>query len=193
MSDSFDYVIAGGGTAGCVLANRLSADPGISVALLEAGPPDDDPAIGVPAMVAKAIGNPRQSWGYYTVPQRAVDDRVLPVRAAGCSAVVRRSTAWCISVAIRVNTMNGNSPAGRMPTFNRISSGWRTMKPHTRRSGIGRPGQCHRHSQTQSAGRAFSGGRRYARPAALRDSMAVIRKGSARARRRSATAGASPG
>jgi choline dehydrogenase-like flavoprotein len=91
MSDSFDYLIAGGGTAGCVLANRLSADPGVSVALIEAGPPDDDPAIHVPAMVAKAIGNPRQSWGYQTVPQRAADDRVLPVPRGrvlgGCSSI----------------------------------------------------------------------------------------------------------
>ena len=79
MSEAFDYVIAGAGTAGCVLANRLSADAGVTVALLEAGPPDDDPAIHVPAMVAKAIGNPRQSWGYQTVPQAHVDNRVLPV------------------------------------------------------------------------------------------------------------------
>src|SRR5665213_1825219 len=91
MNDSFDYVIVGAGTAGCVLANRLSIDPGISVALIEAGPPDDDPAIRVPAMVAKAIGNPRQSWGYQTVPQRAVDNRVLPVPRGrvlgGCSSI----------------------------------------------------------------------------------------------------------
>jgi choline dehydrogenase len=79
MSDTFDYVIAGAGTAGCVLANRLTADARVTVALIEAGPPDDDPAIHVPAMVAKAIGNPRQSWGYQTVPQRHVDNRVLPV------------------------------------------------------------------------------------------------------------------
>ena len=91
MSDRYDYVIAGGGTAGCVLANRLSADPGVTVALIEAGPPDDDLAIRVPAMVAKAIGNPRQSWGYHTVPQRAVDNRVLPVPRGrvlgGCSSI----------------------------------------------------------------------------------------------------------
>jgi choline dehydrogenase-like flavoprotein len=91
MSDSFDYVIAGGGTAGCVLANRLSADAGITVALIEAGPPDEDPAIHVPAMVAKAIGNPRQSWGYQTVPQRHVDNRMLPVPRGrvlgGCSSI----------------------------------------------------------------------------------------------------------
>jgi choline dehydrogenase len=91
MSECFDYVIAGAGTAGCVLANRLSADTGISVALIEAGPPDDDPAIRVPAMVAKAIGNPRQSWGYQTVPQRQVDNRVMPVPRGrvlgGCSSI----------------------------------------------------------------------------------------------------------
>jgi choline dehydrogenase-like flavoprotein len=91
MNDSVDYVIAGSGTAGCVLANRLSADRATSVALLEAGPPDDDPAIHVPAMVARAIGNPRQSWGYQTVPQRQVDNRVLPVPRGrvlgGCSSI----------------------------------------------------------------------------------------------------------
>ena len=91
MSDLFDYVIAGGGTAACVLANRLSADAGVTVALIEAGPPDNDPAIHVPAMVAKAIGNPRQSWGYHTVPQRQVDHRVLPVPRGrvlgGCSSI----------------------------------------------------------------------------------------------------------
>jgi choline dehydrogenase len=89
--DVFDYVIVGAGTAGCVLANRLSADAGVTVALIEAGPPDDDPAIHVPAMVAKAIGNPRQSWGYLTVPQRHVDHRVLPVPRGrvlgGCSSI----------------------------------------------------------------------------------------------------------
>ncbi len=91
MSDAFDYVIAGAGTAGCVLANRLSAEAGVTVALIEAGPPDDDPAIHVPAMVAKAIGNPRQSWGYQTVPQRHVDNRTLPVPRGrvlgGCSSI----------------------------------------------------------------------------------------------------------
>ncbi len=64
---------------------------GVTVALIEAGPPDDDPAIRVPAMVAKAIGNPRQSWGYQTVPQRHVDNRVLPVPRGrvlgGCSSI----------------------------------------------------------------------------------------------------------
>src|SRR6202034_2214513 len=91
MSDSFDDVIAGAGTAGCVLANRLSAEAIGTVMLIEAGPPDDDPAIHVPAMVAKAIGNPRQSCSYQTVPQRQVDNRALPVPRGrvlgGCSSI----------------------------------------------------------------------------------------------------------
>ncbi len=79
MADAFDYVIVGAGTAGCVLAHRLSADPRVTVALVEAGPPDSDPAIRVPAMVGKAISNPRNGWGYRSTPQRHADDRVLPV------------------------------------------------------------------------------------------------------------------
>ena len=84
-------MIAGSGTAGCVLANRLSSDAGVSVALIEAGPHDTDPAIHVPALVAKAIGNPRQSWGYQSVPQHHVDNRVLEVPRGrvlgGCSSI----------------------------------------------------------------------------------------------------------
>ncbi len=91
MADTFDYIIVGAGTAGCVLAARLSEDPSVSVALLEAGGPDDDPAIHVPAMVGKAIGNPRNGWGYTSTPQVHVDHRVLPVPRGrvlgGCSSI----------------------------------------------------------------------------------------------------------
>ncbi|MET0291417.1 MAG: GMC family oxidoreductase N-terminal domain-containing protein [Steroidobacteraceae bacterium] len=79
MADAFDYVIVGAGTAGCVLANRLSADPDCTVALIEAGPPDSDPAIRVPALVGKAISNPRNGWGFLSVPQKHADERRLPV------------------------------------------------------------------------------------------------------------------
>ena len=48
----FDYIIVGGGSAGCVLANRLTENPNVSVCLLETGPPDKTPFIQIPAMFA---------------------------------------------------------------------------------------------------------------------------------------------
>jgi choline dehydrogenase-like flavoprotein len=71
----FDYVIAGAGTAGCVLANRLSADPGKRVCLIEAGPPDNSYKIRWPAAVAAAIGDKRFGWGYFTTPQEGAGGR----------------------------------------------------------------------------------------------------------------------
>ena len=60
--EAWDYIIVGAGSAGCVLANRLSADPTIRVLLLESGPPDRSPYLHVPAALIKAVGNPRYDW-----------------------------------------------------------------------------------------------------------------------------------
>ena len=71
MADSipgYDYVIVGAGSAGCVLANRLSADPKVRVLLLEAGGADDSPFIHTPAMMA-LLPDSRLDWRYRTVPQ----------------------------------------------------------------------------------------------------------------------------
>ena len=66
--DTFDYVIVGAGSAGCVLANRLSADPGVKVALVEAGPSDQSLLakllVNIPAGVFTTIGSPRYNWLY---------------------------------------------------------------------------------------------------------------------------------
>ena len=67
----FDYIIVGAGTAGCVLANRLSADPDASVLLLEAGGKDDYFWIDVPVGYLYTIGNPRTDWCYARSPTRA--------------------------------------------------------------------------------------------------------------------------
>ena len=77
MEDGFDYVIVGAGTAGCVLANRLSADPAARVCLIEAGPPDDSYKIRIPAAVAAAIADKRFGWGYFSTPQPGAGGRPL--------------------------------------------------------------------------------------------------------------------
>ena len=66
--DTFDYVIVGAGTAGCVLANRLSADAGVSVCVLEAGPRDWHPYIHIPAGFIKLFHMPRVNWLYTQEP-----------------------------------------------------------------------------------------------------------------------------
>jgi choline dehydrogenase-like flavoprotein len=75
----FDYVIVGGGTAGCALAGRLSEDPRNRICLIEAGGRDTHPFIKVPAAVAAAIGTKSLNWRFETVPQAHLDGRRIPV------------------------------------------------------------------------------------------------------------------
>ncbi|SEU44952.1 choline dehydrogenase [Nonomuraea wenchangensis] len=73
----FDFVIVGGGSAGCALANRLSADPATSVLVLEAGRPDSlwDVFIHMPAALMFPIGNSRYDWKYESEPEPHLNDR----------------------------------------------------------------------------------------------------------------------
>jgi len=73
---AFDYIIVGGGPAGCVLANRLSADPSTKVLLLEAGGGDSNPLFRMPAGFARMTKG-IASWGWSTVPQKHLNGRVL--------------------------------------------------------------------------------------------------------------------
>jgi choline dehydrogenase len=73
----YDYVIVGAGSAGCVLANRLSADPATRVLLLEAGPSDWNPLIHMPAGIARLATNRTLNWNYRTEPEPALGQRRL--------------------------------------------------------------------------------------------------------------------
>lgn len=90
-ASTFDYVIVGGGTAGCVLANRLSAVPQVRVLMLEAGPPDRNPWIHVPGGIFKLINNKAVDWCYQTEPEPGLGGRRmnLPVgRVLGGSSSI---------------------------------------------------------------------------------------------------------
>jgi choline dehydrogenase len=87
----YDVIIAGGGTAGCLLANRLSADPARKVLMLEAGPRDKWIWIHIPVGYLYCIGNPRTDWCYKTEPEAGLNGRsILYARGrvlGGCTSI----------------------------------------------------------------------------------------------------------
>ena len=88
---TFDYIIVGAGTAGCVLANRLSADKQASVLLIEAGGKDDYFWIDIPVGYLFTIGNPRTDWCYATEPDAGLNGRSIGYARGkvlgGCSSI----------------------------------------------------------------------------------------------------------
>ena len=91
MRATFDYIIVGAGTAGCVLANRLSANPKTQVLLLEAGKKDDYFWIDIPVGYLYTIGNPRTDWCYQTEPDPGLNGRSIGYARGkvlgGCSSI----------------------------------------------------------------------------------------------------------
>jgi len=74
-ANAYDYVIVGAGSAGCVLANRLSANPNVRVCLLEAGPEDKSFLIRLPAGILGLMWDPRHNWKYYSEPETHMNSR----------------------------------------------------------------------------------------------------------------------
>jgi choline dehydrogenase len=92
--DVFDYVIVGGGAAGCVLAARLSEDQNVSVLLLEAGGTPRSPWIDIPAAFGKTWKDPRFNWNFATQPEPGTHDRKIAVprgKSLGGSTLINGS------------------------------------------------------------------------------------------------------
>ncbi|ENA32002.1 MULTISPECIES: GMC family oxidoreductase [Pseudomonas] len=91
LPNSYDYVIVGAGPAGCLLANRLSADPSVRVLLLEAGGRDTYPWIHIPVGYLYCINNPRTDWCFKTEPEPGLNGRALGYPRGkvmgGCSSI----------------------------------------------------------------------------------------------------------
>ena len=90
-ADTYDYVVVGAGTAGCLLANRLSADPSVRVLLLEAGGRDNYHWIHIPVGYLYLMGNPRADWGFKTAEEPGLNGRSLAYPRGrvlgGCSSI----------------------------------------------------------------------------------------------------------
>jgi choline dehydrogenase-like flavoprotein len=77
MNTDYDYVIVGAGSSGCVLANRLSADPSVRVCLIEAGGHDNSPRIQTPAGTITLYKSKKYSWNFLSAPQKNLNGRTL--------------------------------------------------------------------------------------------------------------------
>jgi choline dehydrogenase-like flavoprotein len=76
MTDTFDFVVVGGGSGGCAVASRLSEDPATSVALLEAGGKDDNWVVTTPGAMILMISGKVNNWAFDTVPQKGLNGRI---------------------------------------------------------------------------------------------------------------------
>ncbi|ODP36311.1 GMC family oxidoreductase [Sphingomonas turrisvirgatae] len=132
MQDEFDYIVVGGGSAGCVLANRLSESGADSVLLVEAGGPDDNWLFRMPLGFMMNAANPAYDWGYASEPDDKLAGRSLPVprgRVLGGSSSVNgmiymRGHSGDYDEWRQLGAA-GWSYADVLPYFRRMESSWR--------------------------------------------------------------------
>jgi len=137
LAETFDLVVVGAGSAGCVLAARLSQDPAVRVLLLEAGGGDRHPMISAPLAWTTAQFMDRFNWGYVTEPEPGADGRVLPQprgrMLGGTSSIngmmyTRGHAADYDSWAAM--GLAGWSYAEVLPYFRRSETSWRGAGPY---------------------------------------------------------------
>jgi choline dehydrogenase len=142
MAETFDYVVVGAGSAGCVMAARLSEDPKVSVLLLEAGGPASKYHLKMPVGFLKAVMDPAVNWGYWSEPEPHMNGRPLPLprgKVMGGSGSIngmfymrghpRDFDQWAQMGA------SGWSYADVLPYFKKMESSWRGAGPHHGASG----------------------------------------------------------
>ena len=141
---SFDYIVVGGGTAGCVLANRLSRDPDVSVLLLEAGGKDNWIWIHIPVGYLYCIGNPRTDWCFRTQAEEGLGGRSIGYARGrvlgGCSSinamVYMRGQARDFDEWARLTGDDSWSWKGVLPLFKRSEDHWRGGDPQIGRAHV---------------------------------------------------------
>lgn len=128
----YDYIIVGAGSAGCVLANRLSANPAARVALIEAGDECRHPLIDMPLTWMQAAASPRFIWGYEAEPDPNLDGRTQPIPRGkvlgGCSSI--NGTMYIRGAAADYDAWRDAGHEGWgyedvLPYFKRSESNWR--------------------------------------------------------------------
>ena len=140
---TFDYIVVGAGSAGCVVAARLSEDPNTHVLLLEAGGSDNHLYLKMPLAFLKAMPDPRFNWTYWTEPEPHLDNRKMPMprgRVMGGSGSINGMFAmrghpkdydqWAQMGA------RGWSYAEVLPYFRKLEDSWRGDGPY---HGVGGP------------------------------------------------------
>jgi len=112
-ADGYDYVVVGAGSAGCVLAHRLSEDEGATVLLLEAGGHDRHPYIQIPLGLGKLQQHKMFDWGYTTEPEPHLNNVGSRCCEAKFLAVHRRSMSWAIPAATAPISTDGRAKVPR--------------------------------------------------------------------------------
>ncbi len=141
---TYDYIVVGAGTAGCVMASRLSEDPAVSVLLIEAGGSDRTPMLIMPAALPFVYQSKRVQWGYRSGPEPELDGREIDEKSG---RVMGGTSSINAMIFNRGNPLDYDGWAvdglgsGTTPTACPTSSGWRRL-PTDPTSGGEAPDRC---------------------------------------------------